>query len=142
MLDMGLYSHHKPLTLFSAVTLTSLASPPWILPPSLQTRDLFRCHHWFSFTQSGATTVPCLDRHTQHCRLVVQQLVIPPLLGARAYEPGHSSLRSGAMAQLSTWSGQASLVQASNPTKRSLNHVPSPWCPHLSHKLALLNSAD
>ncbi|XLT00356.1 hypothetical protein HN51_049707, partial [Arachis hypogaea] len=59
-----------------------------------------------------------------------------------AYEPGHSSLRSGARAQLSTWSGQASMVQASNPTKRSLNHVPSPWCPHLSHKLALLNSAD
>ncbi|XLS83933.1 hypothetical protein HN51_034099, partial [Arachis hypogaea] len=56
------WSHHKPLTLFSAVTLTSLASPPWILPPSLQTRDLFRCHHWFSFTPSGATTVPCLDR--------------------------------------------------------------------------------
>ncbi|XLT27134.1 hypothetical protein HN873_058426 [Arachis hypogaea] len=55
-------SQHKPLTLFSAVTLTSLASPPWILPPSLQTRDLFRCHHWFSFTPSGATTVPCLDR--------------------------------------------------------------------------------
>ncbi|XP_057725083.1 cysteine proteinase inhibitor 3-like isoform X1 [Arachis stenosperma] len=36
----ALYSHHKPLTLFSAVTLTSLASSPWILPRSLQTRDL------------------------------------------------------------------------------------------------------
>ncbi|XLU55094.1 hypothetical protein S245_049742, partial [Arachis hypogaea] len=32
-----------------------------LLPPSLQTCDLFRCHHWFSFTPSGATTVPCLD---------------------------------------------------------------------------------
>ncbi|QHN91306.1 uncharacterized protein DS421_17g573710 [Arachis hypogaea] len=103
--------------------------------------------------QTGATTVPCLDRTSFSIVVVfvtnwdLQQRVSDlqqahPALwisGAAACDP---STVGSQRAQLSTWSGQASMVQASNPTKRSLNHVPSPWCPHLSHKLALLNSAD
>ncbi|KAL4277479.1 hypothetical protein AHAS_Ahas20G0311300 [Arachis hypogaea] len=49
---------------------------------------------------------------------MVQRLVIPPLLVAQSFQPRHLSFRPGAMTQLSTWSGRASMVQP--PTQTSV----------------------
>ncbi|PNY11357.1 hypothetical protein L195_g007961 [Trifolium pratense] len=69
------------------------------------------------------------ERLTRLCELVVQQPVIPPLSragGARCSVSPASRCQHGA-------------TPAQPDTSQSC--VPSPWCPHLGHKLALPNSA-
>ena len=55
-------------------------------------------------------------------------------------EPWDSSLCSGPIAQLYTWSGQASDMQ--HQVQPSEACIPSSWCPNLGYKLTLHSSAS
>ncbi|OMO67923.1 hypothetical protein CCACVL1_20206 [Corchorus capsularis] len=60
----------------------------------------------------------------------------PPTLGARPRDPARVPL-----AQLLAWNAGKPGISHLNQTRWFKPNVPSPYCPHLSHKLALPSSA-
>ncbi|KAK2438381.1 hypothetical protein QL285_023163 [Trifolium repens] len=95
-------------------------------------------------------------RLTRYCGLEVQQPVIPPLLGVggiRCFVKPASRCtllskthKTHAFAQVPWLNSQLGVGRPAWCTHQSnllsQSHVPSPWCPHLGHKLTLLNSAN
>ncbi|KAJ1432081.1 hypothetical protein SESBI_06714 [Sesbania bispinosa] len=128
------------------------------LPDQLYAPELENCYYKLMKTLNyQMLKVKALEEswHTRRYGLEVQRPVIPPLSGAGSVRCSVKPASRGAL-RLGTMRPQPSLKShgstlnleragqhgaATSPTKRSQSHVPSPWCPHLGHKLALLNSA-
>ncbi|KAK2438378.1 hypothetical protein QL285_023161 [Trifolium repens] len=95
-------------------------------------------------------------RLTRCCGLELQRPVIPPLLGvggvrcsvkpASRYTLLSRRHKTCAFAQVPWLNSQLGAGRPAWCTHQSnllsQSHVPSPWCPHLGHKLVLFSSAN